>query len=192
MLEQKTETIEFVESQISPDDELYLITWSPDPKEMPNSDFYLQHNVNVELLSGYLKQCKCGLFCVESTQLGNPHYHGWYQVNPATESFRIAYVKTMYRFGQLRIAKARSWKIFNWAESKNALYYYKKDLLDSMITIDPNPISRDTVSTVNFEVLDLIGFFDNRHKIECRIIDKISDRRFYREFYQDSIATVKN
>lgn len=174
---------------------LYLITWSPDPKELPNSDFYLQHNVNVDFLSSYLKCCARGVFCVESTQIGNPHYHGWYQVSNdyIKESARIAIIKSMARFGNVKITQARTWKPFSWSERSNALYYYKKDLI--MVTSGPsfypNPIYDDTQSTVNWDVLGIVGFFDHRNKIDVTLKDKLSDRKFYRDFYQDTISTIK-
>lgn len=169
---------------------LYLITWSPDPKEMTDSDFYLQHNLNIELLSDYLKYCSAGCFCVESTQMGNPHYHGWYQVSPSKELCRIATIKTMNRFGIVKIAEARSYKINNYQERKNALYYYKKDMVDSMLGMTPNPITRDTVTTVHFENMDMVEFF-RKTKGFSSMQDKISDRKFYRDFYGDTITALQ-
>lgn len=188
-LELKTELIEYEESKIDPSSELYLITWAPDPKELPDADFYIQHNVNVELLTQFLKACACGIFCVEATQIGNPHYHGWYQVDPTKELVRIAVVKTMQRFAPkgLKIAPARSWKFFNWTERGNALYYYKKDICDAFLNVDPNPITKDSESTVNFDTIQWISFFDSRMKIDKSLTDKISDRRFYRSFYGDTL-----
>lgn len=191
MLEQKSEIIEFFENTIEEDLELYLITWSPDPKELPDSDFYLQHNMNVDILSSYLKCCHTGLFCVESTQLGNPHYHGWYQVSDSLELHRLAVIKAMQRFGIVKIAKARTYKIFNWKEQANALYYYKKDLLDAMFTMDPNPITKDSVSTVNFDILEMVGFFNKDLRGMPTIKDTMTNRQFYRQFYGDTIGTIK-
>lgn len=195
MLEQKTENlidlIWDLECSIDEGRELYLITWSPDPKELPDADFYLQHNINVQILSDYLKCCYTGAFCVESTQMGNPHYHGWYQVESKLELCRIAIIKTMGRFGIVKIVKARSYKIFNWSEKCNALYYYKKDVLDAMYNIDPNPITKDSLSTVDFDVLSMVGFF-SRDRYDKTIQDKISDRKFYRDFYSDTIVHLKS
>lgn len=179
--------IEYNESCIDPTEELYLLTWCPDPKELPDSDFYLQHNMNVSLLSDYLKACACGLFCVESTQQGNPHYHGWYQVNPEKEIYRISLIKTLKRFGDVRIVKSRSHKVNSYNERKNSLYYYKKDLFTSMLAIDPNPITCSTESTVNFEAANFASFFSAGKVRDTTIADKISDRKFYREFYADSL-----
>jgi hypothetical protein len=198
MLEQKTEIdiskgwiIEKNESCIDIDEEVYLITWSPDPIELPDSDFYLQHNVNVKILADYLKFCKTGLFCVESTQMGNPHYHGWYQIDPDKEIMRICLIKTMNRFGIIKITPARSIKINRYSKHSNALYYYKKDVFGSMATITPNPITRKTVSTVNFEVLPMIDFMSNMNKRK-QIPDRLSDLKFYEEFYKDTIGYLKS
>ena len=178
------------ETLIDDDKELYLITWCPDPKEMPDCDFYLQHNINVETLSDYLKCCSAGMFCVESTQLGNPHYHGWYQIDAQKELHRICIVKTLQRFGIVKIATARSYKVNRWFEKANALYYYKKDLVDSMLCMTPNPITKDTISTVKFDVMDMVGFFAKDKSMKT-LKDKISDRKFYREFYGDTISKLQ-
>lgn len=195
MLEQKrvieiSECIEHEESKIVSDQPVYLITWCPDPKELPDADFYLQHNVNAQLLIDYLMQCRCGIFCVESTQIGNPHYHGWYQVRDSSELARVAIIKTMQRFGIVKIAKAKKIKRFCWSENANALYYYKKDCLDACLNVTPNPITSASFVTVNFDVMDLVGFFSKDKS--CKTIkDKVSDRKFYRDFYSDTISTLK-
>jgi len=190
MLEQKTEVIEFWESSIDDEKKVYLVTWSPDPKELPDCDFYIQHQVNIEILADYLKCCSAGLFCVESTQLGNPHYHGWYQIDDNKELARIALIKTLNRFGIVRITPIKhSYKIFSWSESANALYYYKKDSLDAFLTY---PIITSTsTSTLNFNILDSIGFFSRDHKGLTTINDKMSNRQFYRQFYADTIEILK-
>lgn len=183
--------VEAMEDYIDRDKPLYLMTWNPDPKETPDADFYLQHNTHVSILSDYLKCCYAGLFCVESTQLGNPHYHGWYQIEDSIELARIAIMKTLQRFGMVKVAKARSYKINDYNECKNALYYYKKDLLDTMLAMVPNPISKYTESTVDFDKMDMIGFFSKEKNTQVTLRDKISDRKFYRDFYTDSISTLR-
>ena len=99
----------------------------------------------------------------------------------------------MQRFGNVKIAKARSYKPFSWYERSNALYYYKKELCTVMSGPDslPNPIYADTVSTVNWDLLGLVGFFDPKNKVDSTIRDKISDRKFYRDFYKDTISTLR-
>lgn len=200
MLEQRTPTVEFTdpsdkveyfENMIDDSYEVYLITWCPDPKEMPDSDIYLQHSVNVDMLAHYLTYCSAGLFCVESTQLGNPHYHGWYQVSSKYELHRIACIKTMQRFGIVKIVEAKHYKIFNWKEKGNALYYYKKDLREKFKDIHPNPIAYCDRTTVNFDTLDMVGFFSKDRKNMKSIRDVVSDRKFYREFYKDTLSGLQ-
>jgi len=187
----KGEVIDYFESQIDPNEDLIFITWSPDPKEMPDSDFYLQHQVNVKILADYAKACSLCVWCVESTMLGIPHYHGWYQIRDSTELSRIAIIKTLQRFGRVKVTKCeRSYKINNYEERKNGLYYYKKDLLDSMIEMEPNPIISTSETTVNFDTLDIVGFFSKEKDTMKTLKDKVSDRKFFRDFYSNTLSTV--
>lgn len=186
----RIEIVRCVEESIDINRQLYLITWCPDPKEMPDSDFYLQHSMHVETLAGYCKTCYSCVFCVESSQMGNPHYHGWYQVDSSKEKGRIVMIKVMQRFGIVKIAKARSYKINNYSERCNALYYYKKDLLDSMLEVEYNPITKDTECLINFDQLDLVGFLSLNSRLYT-FRDKMSERKYYREFYSDTIAQLK-
>lgn len=186
------ERIEYEESSIDPDAKIYLITWSPDPKEMPDTDFYLQHNLNVKLLSDYLKMCSHGVFCVETTQMGVPHYHGWYQINTEKEHYRIVMIKTMQRFGNVKITPVKKYyKVHDFDEHRNALYYYKKDFIEFNMT--PNPIFFDTDTTVNFDVMDITGFFDKRYKsgLFRPLREVISERQFYRDFYFDTVSQLQ-
>jgi len=70
------EIVDIYEHMIVDSQPVYLFTWSPDPELLPDSDFITQHKYNVNFLADYLKTCLVGLICVESTQKGNPHYHG--------------------------------------------------------------------------------------------------------------------
>lgn len=184
----ETETL--IDDNIS----LYLITWSPDPKEFPSVDFYMQHNMHIDLLVDYIKSCSLAMFCVESTQLGNPHYHGWYQLSHDSkqEMCRICCIKTMQHFGNVKITEARHYKINSNSEKRNALYYYKKDLVDSMLCVSPNPILKDTYTTIDFKKFELASFFTTgTHKGTFKTLnDRISDRQYYREFYADTISKI--
>jgi len=185
--------IYWFESQIDPERKLYLITWSPDPKQLPDADFQLQHNMNVNLLQMYLLSCYVGLFCVESTQLGNPHYHGWYQIDEKCELQRIRVIKTMQRFGRVDIeSKVRNYRIHSYTKAANSLYYYKKDLLDSMLDIEYNPITEDTHCDIDFKALDIISFLDTRGpKFQRKApIDVLSDQVSYMQFYSDTIDYI--
>lgn len=121
------------ESSINPDDDIYLITWNPDPKMIPDDDFVNQHRWCVTQLSFYCKTCDVAVFVLEATQLGNPHYHGFYQVSddPNKEIGRIMMIKKLQHYAPhgLKIEKVkRCYRINNWLKGQNALYYYKIDL----------------------------------------------------------------
>ena len=73
----KAEIIRLQEEKIDPDDKIYLMTWSPDPKQIPDCDFINQHLYCMPYVESYLSFCKSGCACVESSQIGNPHYHTW-------------------------------------------------------------------------------------------------------------------
>lgn len=184
----KSTAIWSAEIDIDFDESLYLITWSPDPSELPNADFTTQHLYNVNLLSGYLKQCQSGLFCVESTQMGNPHYHGWYQVSPdpIKEQFRCVYIKTLNRFGLLRITKSKgNYKINSYNKQANTLHYYKKDVYDSMLWCNPNPITEDSYSDIDWNN-NLLYFVKEGRGTVADLEEKVSLKEFYIQFYKDS------
>lgn len=183
--------IYYNEDEIDPDEQLYLITWSPDPEELPHADFITQHTFNVNLLADYLKSCSNGLFCVETTQLGNPHYHGWYQTSDDSkmEYQRIVLVKVLQRFGQLKITKCLGhYRINSYTKQANALYYYKADLFGQMEGVIYNPIDKDTHDNTDWNSYSL--FFQSKKKgYKESIVDienKISQRDFYKQFYNDS------
>lgn len=171
------------EMKIFKAEKVYLMTWSPDPKELPNADFQMQHNYSLDILSQFLTTMRCGLLCVEATQLGNPHYHGWYQLGESKYTkTRLAITKTLQRIGNLRITEARSVKPGLWTERKNGLYYYKKDSLDDMILIKNNPITKDS----KFEYNWISSVFFSLDLKNTSITTKISDKQFYLQFYSDS------
>lgn len=171
------------ESLIVPSETVYLITWSPNPELLPDADFITQHQFNVNFLGEYLKTCLNGLICVESTQRGNPHYHGWYQVDPITELERISYVKTMEKFGLVKITAARTVKPGLWGSKKNGLHYYKKELIDSMLKVPSNPITPESYDTTDWSSY---MFFFTRTFTDKTIDKKMSDRQYYLRFYCDS------
>lgn len=185
------EKLDTEERKINMDHPVYLLTWCPDPKEMIDADFYIQHNVHVSTLSNYLKACACGAFCVEATQRGVPHYHGWYQVNHETEKVRVSIVKTMIRFGRVEIGDAKHIRPGSYSSTRNSLHYYKKDVLD-MIS-EPNPILRDSVSTVDFTTLDMVQFFQGT-TIRSRIgvQTHLQQRKHVEAFYADTINYANN
>lgn len=127
-----TEPIEKIESDIDPQQDIYMITWAPDPKRTPDVDFITQHLNNVNLLHDYCLCTSLAIFCVESTALGRPHYHGFYQIawEPWLEQGRIALTKVLSVIGSLKITKVENaYRIFSFSAKNNALHYYKKDVV---------------------------------------------------------------
>lgn len=184
----KSTIIELEESTITEDSDLYLLTWSPDPKELPHADFNIQHQFSVDILADYLRSCCNGLICVESTQLGNPHYHGWYQVsaNPDKEKMRIVYAKVLQRLGLLKITKSKGcYRINSYTKHGNCLHYYKKDLLESMLFVENNPITAYSKCDIDWE-LNNFFFYAEGKKSVYNVKDKITNKEFYKQFYKDS------
>lgn len=177
------------EQRIDSERDLYLFTWNPDPAELPHADFIHQHLFNVNILIDYLKACYTGIICVESTQLGSPHYHGWYQLSDDAikESQRIILIKTLQRFGFTKISKVKhSYKIDCWYPKANALWYYKKDLLNGMAHVPQNPITQQSHPDT-FEWLTSSFFTIGKDKIvEKAVHEQISTRQFCIQFYGDS------
>lgn len=139
------------ERLIDLDESLYLFTWSPDSKELPDCDFNTQHCHCISTIANFLKTVRIGLACVESTQMGVPHYHGWYQLSKFNDLPRITMVKVLQRLGNLKITKSKGHiKIHSYIKAANCLYYYKKELLDQSVLIDSNPITKDMVCPINF------------------------------------------
>lgn len=176
------------EEKIDLDKHVYLITWSPDPSKLPDSDSSYQHLFNVNLLIDYLKYCSCGIFTHEFTQIGNPHYHGWYQVDQRLELGRVTMIKVLQKFGNLKIAPVRDntkIKINNYSNSHSPLYYYKKESFDKIIP--KNPITKDTTyddtnwATKLFFFVDIVG-----KKKVGELLDHISNKKYYTNFYKKS------
>lgn len=182
----KTEVVEFWESSIDKEEALVLITWSPNPKELPDTDFVTRHRYNYNFLSDFLSCTACGLFCVESTELGNPHYHGWYQHSgdPQKSLTLIAMLKTMERFGNLKITKkVFKYRINSYSSKGNSLWYYKKDMLDAMLLVMNNPIT----STVKDEVdWNYLSFFVNQDIGIKQVAVADSERKQLLAFYKNS------
>lgn len=196
----KMKAVYKAESLIDPDRELYMITWSPDPKKMPNSSFLIQHEYNINVLADYLKYVEVGIWTVESTQRGNPHYHGFYQPSDDSnkEFARLAIIKTLDAFGDLKITKSiGKYKINNWHTPRcNCLYYYKKDVGGSMFNVESNPITRKSRCKMDFTNLSAVFFtIAGRHTAK-EIQEKASQRdrclQFYAETVKDYQYTTAN
>lgn len=175
--------VDMYENLIDPSYAVYLITWSPDPELLPDADFITQHKYSVNFIADYLQCCKIGMMCVESTQRGNPHYHGWYQIHPRMEIERISHIKTMEKFGLVKITECISYRPGLWSERKNGLHYYKKSLIDEMLSVPYNPIVAETHEDTDWSCC---MFFFTKQLKDKRLDKKISDRQYYLKFYRDS------
>jgi len=186
----KSEVIEYCESCIDPSRPVYLFTWSPDPRELPDADFETQHEWCLETVSKYLLFCLSGCACVEANAKSNPHYHGWYQLtdNPVLESKRIAMMKSMQHYAPsgFTVEKAVNYKINDYYEHRNSLYYYKKDMYTSMFLIQNNPVTRHSISNINWN--EYLFFFKPRKgRISTFELEKkISNRAYFEKYYQNS------
>lgn len=182
----KTEIIELEESSIDCDEKLVLMTWSPNPKDLPDASFIIQHQFCAPYIKEYLKGCRCGIFCVESTEKGNPHYHGWYQHTDdyELEQYRIQWMKVLDKRGNVKtteVSHKSSIRIFQWYSKGNCLYYYKKDIPGVGIHIPFNPITK----TTDIPEIDVPGYwFSNEgRKTSKAVIEKQSTYKQLCEFY---------
>lgn len=182
----KADLIESMESAIDPEDKIYMITYSPVHSEMPDADFILQHLFNVNLLADYLKFCMVGLFCVESTQKGYPHYHGWYQTcDDEREQGRIAIMKVMSRFGDVKIAEIKnSYRINSYTKQSNALHYYKADVFGQQNGIPHNPISKDSYDDTNWQSNMFMFSIPGKRQTYMDLSAKVTARKSAEEFYR--------
>lgn len=189
---EQSEIIERTEACIDPEKKLYLFTWSPDPSQLPNADFHCQHDFAMELVAKFLCGCNIGIACVESSQLGNPHYHGWYQVSEDSnkELMRICYSKVLTQYGILKITKSKGcFRLNSYTKAGNCLYYYKKDLFGSMAMVSCNPVVAGMISKIdpNPWWFDIPG----KKYTVADLENKISNRKFYEEFYRNSGGEYK-
>lgn len=178
------------EYQIDVDHTLYLFTWSPDPSRLPDAEFEIQHEFCKDLIIDFLKGMQIGCACVESTQLGNPHYHGWYQLSndSLTDRIRRCMVKTLQQLGLLKITRSKGhYKANYWSDWHNCLFYYKKDLLDAMLSVPSNPITEWTEkSTITWQAnLEWFRPKLGRHSIDD-LRERISIADYYRDFYNNT------
>lgn len=175
------------ESEIDKSANLYLMTWSPDPKELPDCDFYNQHIYCHPYIQAYLQGCKAGLACVEATQLGNPHYHLWYQTyKDEREQARIRWIKVMSRIGIVKIVKGKHFKVDKWYQKGNCLHYYKKDAVGPQLFTLYNPIGSST-PTPPIDYTDYTMFFAKGKQTAQKIIEKVSQVKQLEEFYKKSL-----
>lgn len=183
--------VDYYESQIDRTKELYLFTFSPTPDNLPDADFNSQHEFAMSLVVDFLQGCELGLACVESNLMGNPHYHGWFQKSEdfRKEQWRIAVVKTMavHAPAGLRFTKCKGhYHLSTYCQQGNALHYYKKDLHGAMQHIPHNPITQVTVSDIDYS--SCVWWFNcpGKKKTVEQLEDKLSNKKFYEQFYMNS------
>lgn len=176
------------EHKIDDNDKVYLMTWAPDPKFLPDCDFINQHIFLVPYVKSYLEFCKNGLACVESTQLGNPHYHLWYQTrDDPLEMGRIRWIKVLSRIGLVKInSKVRYYRKNSWSAHRNALHYYKADSINQQLNTPYNPVSK-TSAMPDIDYSDYSWFFASGKKTSGAIREKVSQIKDLEEFYKKSI-----
>lgn len=177
------------ELDINPDEALYLFTWSPNPEEIPDSDFNTQHAFCFPFISDLLSTMECGLACVEETQKGNPHYHGWYQQSrdPKLNVLKKVYVKVMQRFGNYKVTKSLGhYKINSYVKQANCLYYYKKDMLEASLYVPNNPIKKGMYPHIDWNSNYSLFTKKGRESV-ADIEDRINLRSFYKQFYENSL-----
>lgn len=171
------------------DSPLYLFTWSPNPEEIPDSDFNTQHLFCAPFIADLLLSVRVGIACVEASQMGNPHYHGWYQLStdPMKEKHRIVHTKVLKRFGNLKITKSKGhYKIGSLSKQANCLYYYKKDLLQSMATVELNPIMGFYDVKIDWSKHWNLFTKKGRESV-ADIEDRVNLKDFYKQFYENSL-----
>lgn len=191
VIAEKATVVYLEEKKINPSLALYLITWCPDPGNSPDAAFDIEHEHSIDIIADYLENCACGLFCVEATQRGSPHYHGWYQVDPLKELKRVCIMKVLIRYGQVKITAVkheRCIKINKWYEKGNALYYYKKDLLEAQLETQNNPITAQSCTMIDWNNLEYQNFFTRGiDKGIAKLLTKVqSDKQFFRQFYSSN------
>jgi len=188
---ERGEKIEYAESEIDRNETVYLMTFSPDPANLPDCDPHLQHYWCLDFISGFLGYCKSGLFCLEYSQMGNPHYHGWYQVDDINAIYKACRMKMLTRFGLCKITKAKSYKINSYSERMNALHYYKKEVFT--LAVRCSIIDKDTKPPIDvgntgymFFMVSARGLSPSK-RLEVEAYQAAqSHKQFMIDFYKDS------
>lgn len=182
----KGQIVEWYESSIDDDEYLYLFTWAPDPKELPDTSFEMQHAYCFPQIASFLDGMQVGLACVENTQMGKPHYHGWYQPSddPLMTKYNISMVKVLERLGNLKITKCKGhYKNNSYVAACNALHYYKKDMIDSMLWIVDNPITSKTKKDIAWADKQLFFMRPQERSNVAKLQERITLTDYYKQFY---------
>jgi len=178
------------EEKIDFNEKLILMTWSPDPAQLPDCDFTNQHIFAIQYIITYLQTCKCGVACVEATEAGNPHYHLWYQHSNDYfhERARIKWIKILRRVGNVKITSdVRHVKLNRYHKVGNALWYYKKEAATLQLYTPYNPVCGTTPPPV-IDYTDYNMFFHvEGRKTSRSILEKVSQMKQLDKFYNKSI-----
>jgi len=136
------------ERELDPDEDVYLFTWSPNPKRMDFRPYknYMQHiwltfyGIN----QAWDKFCICPELNPES---GAVHYHGWYTMKDYVKWFKV-FKPRLNTLGFTKI------NLLKHKESKDeALAYYKKNFADTKEIMYPLPIP---YSHINYKNVNLV------------------------------------
>lgn len=178
--------IEYVETRYDPNETVYLFTFTPHPDESPNASIHIEHQYWYNLLIDFLQTCSIGAACVEVNTSGHIHYHGWYQHSEdCIQSLRhYAFIKVFKKYGShaWKVTKAISVKPGNWSKDTNGFYYYRKECTGAMLRVFPNPVFACTPKDESDWAYKVFFNKDIKNKT---IIDKISDRQYYLQFYSE-------
>lgn len=125
------ELIKDAEESIDNSSPLLLITWSPNPKCMP-TNLIKAHDKFVYMIFSKMRACM-EYWCIlpEVSPDGRLHYHGWYQVKD-TKKWFLSLLPRMKCMGFVKINTAKHYEINNFDPEGNALYYYKKELIETI------------------------------------------------------------
>lgn len=127
-----TDYIEKAEYDIISHLDLYLITWTPDPKKLPYKyNMVKNYDYHIRLFfKNFNKACHTFAICPEFNLNGNIHYHGWFQLKDPVKWYKSV-LPTLKHNGFIKINTSVSYKLFNFDKKDNALWYYKKELYNN-------------------------------------------------------------
>lgn len=127
-----TEVIEKSEFDIISHLDLYLITWTPDPKKLPcKYNMVKNYDYHIRLFfKNFNKACHTFAICPEFNLNGNIHYHGWFQLKDPVKWYKSV-LPALKHNGYTKINLSTNHKLFNFDKKDNSLWYYKKDLYNN-------------------------------------------------------------
>lgn len=194
IIAEKADMVRTYERKINRDEPLYLITWSPDPKETPDASIMIQHYHWYPFLVKAMLCWEVSLMCLETSQRAGIHYHGWYQCSedPIKEIGRCAYMKVLERFGQLKITKSIGCYVRNsYSKHANCLHYYKADMAQRGILYKQTPFCVETEQTqYEKDIFWPSYWMTNGKKQTVSELTKVSNRDKLLEFYAENLHYI--